>query len=375
MLHVAVVVWFLLIKSSAPLSQPAGCEYKDGLFTCGFKTSIPLNANGFDPRPQRLVIKDVNGVLEESSFINFAQVNVSTFDPNYSSSLTIICATGGSAVLSLDNSSFSGMDFYQDVRILNCQFNSVPSGAFTNLGTVNLLSIKGGSIDNLDINAFLGVNIKKDTTIPTPRGEFALSNTKLAQGGLSRGVLDPFTEASVLTLNNCRIRVMDFALFSKMKYLSRISLDNNPFTYIGNNIFNGLESLRTVSMDNVPWTCSCAALWFLQFAADKRIELQGDMMCSFPKEYNRRRITTYQAEVCGAVVACPAGLRPMSGICLTWLQILSFSITFLSFGVIVVCVVFILKNRRDIFRKMPTKTPVKSVDGHRAAPRRVTPYI
>ncbi|XP_046362099.1 leucine-rich repeat-containing protein 4C-like [Haliotis rufescens] len=373
--HITVVVCFLLFKSSMPLSQPTGCNYKDGLFTCGFKTSIPLNAVGFDPRPQRLVINDVNGPITSSSFTNFAQVNTSTFDPNYASSLTFVCVAGGSAVLSLDNSSFEGMGFYQDVRIINCQFNSVPPGAFTNLGTVNLLSLEGGTIDNLDVNAFLGVNIKKDTTIPNPRGEFALSNTKLAQGGLSRGVLDPFTEASVLTLNNCRIRVIDLALFSKMKYLTRISLDNNPFTYVGNNIFSGLESLRRISMDNVPWRCSCAALWFLQFAADKGIDLQGDMMCSFPKEYDRRRITTYQTQVCGAVVACPAGLMPMSGICLTWLQILSFSITFFSFTVVVACVAFILKNRRDICKKLPSKTPVKSVNGHRAAPRRVTPYI
>ena len=68
-----------------------------------------MNASDFVPEPQRLVIEEASGTFSSSDFVDFDRVNITAFDINFPAELTIICQTGGGGLMTLDNSSFTGV--------------------------------------------------------------------------------------------------------------------------------------------------------------------------------------------------------------------------------------------------------------------------
>ena len=79
------------------------------------------------------------------------------------------------------------MSFYNEIRIVNCEFTSIPASSFSNFGAVNYFSFEGGNMDSIDADALLGLNVIKDSTLPTPKGTFAMIDVDLVPGGLPTG--------------------------------------------------------------------------------------------------------------------------------------------------------------------------------------------
>ena len=79
------------------------------------------------------------------------------------------------------------MGFYNEIRIINCEFTAIPASSFVNFGSVNYFSFEGGNMDSIDADAMLGLNVIKDSTLPTPKGTFALIDVDLVPGGLPTG--------------------------------------------------------------------------------------------------------------------------------------------------------------------------------------------
>ncbi|XP_076472243.1 uncharacterized protein LOC143301740 [Babylonia areolata] len=269
----------------AQITKPAGCTHNSGVFTCDFRFVSPLDATGFDPPPQRLVMEEVDGNFFSSHMVNFNQVDQTKFDINYPAELTIICITGGGGVLQLDATSFTGMAFYNEIRIINCDFTSISASAFAAFGVVNHFSLEGGTVNSIDANAFLGLNVIKDTSLPTPKGSFAMIDVDVVSAGLPSGIFSNMTEANEIILSNSRLFTIDLDLFSAATKVTKITLDHNTFTSLPDNLFTGLTALGQVSLSGVPWECTCNNLWFLSHFQDNSIQLVSPSTCTLPSTY------------------------------------------------------------------------------------------
>lgn len=286
-------IFLVLILSSLHLGafNPTGCTYEAStvLYTCSARLwSLPLNYNQFTVQPQRLLIKDVAGELPGTAptgptFAGFSAINTATFDKRFSPSLTIVCYAN--ALLIITKAAFTDLGWVEEMKIIDCDIASLPTGVFEHIGDVNSFVITGGSISNMFAESFKGLNVRKMASAPTPKGEFIIRNSKITSGQLASGVLYSLNNASVVKLDNIFLTSISKTIFSGVKKLEKISLSTNNVSSLGNNLFAGLSSLSHVIIRNTNWHCTCETLWFIPYTKNNNISLDGDIVCSSPSTY------------------------------------------------------------------------------------------
>ncbi|KAK7490991.1 hypothetical protein BaRGS_00017863 [Batillaria attramentaria] len=267
-----------LVGMTSAVTKPTGCSYSLGVFTCDYS------------------------------------VNTSSFDINYPAELTIQCQTGGGGLMTLAADSFTNLGYYNNIRIINCEFTAMPASSFANFGTVNYFSLEGGNMDNVDKDALLGLNVQKDSALPTPLGEFAMIDVDLVPGGLPAVPLDMFSTTTMVT---------------------KLTLDNNPFTYIPDNIFGSMPALGQVSMAGINWECTCNNLWWRDYVNSNGISFISPSTCTLPTSFYGQSTYSYYSRVCDNGLDCDGGKVPavdFGGVtCLTALQITIYVFAILGF--------------------------------------------
>ncbi|XP_041377286.1 uncharacterized protein LOC121389702 [Gigantopelta aegis] len=295
-----VCLWALL--SVKCLNVPPGCSYASDIFTCNYRFALPLDANLFDPKPQRLKIIEINGLISSADLINFDTMMVMTFNPLYAASLEIRCTQGGGGILTFTQTSFSGFGWVKEVMVVDCEFTHIPEGAFTNFGSLNSLRFEGGNIDNLHSGALKGMNLVKDFGAPVPKGEFIMINTKLVAGGIPVSLFANSGNVTSIKLCNTRIRVLQANVFSGLSKLAYLALSDNTFTYLKAGVFHSGLALVSIEMAHIDWLCSCSNLWFMRFADSNNIKLSGEIFCALPDEWKDKGICVNILELCMAVL-------------------------------------------------------------------------
>nr|KAG5702483.1 hypothetical protein BaRGS_015115 [Batillaria attramentaria] len=231
------------------------------------------------------LVEECRGTFGASDFLNFNSVNTSSFDINYPAELTIQCQTGGGGLMTLAADSFTNLGYYNNIRIINCEFTAMPASSFANFGTVNYFSLEGGNMDNVDKDALLGLNVQKDSALPTPLGEFAMIDVDLVPGGLPAGFFSNLTQASAITISNSRLYTVPLDMFSTTTMVTKLTLDNNPFTYIPDNIFGSMPALGQVSMAGINWECTCNNLWWRDYVNSNGISFISPSTCTLPTSF------------------------------------------------------------------------------------------
>ncbi|XP_076451306.1 uncharacterized protein LOC143287247 [Babylonia areolata] len=347
-----LVVWVgVMVGVALAITKPNGCTYSSGVFTCDYRYVLPLDANAFTPEPQRLVIEEVSGTFSSTDFVNFNNVNKSAFDINFPAELTIYCTTGGGGLLNLDSTSFTGMGFYNEIRIINCEFTAIAASAFANFGSVNHFSFEGGNMDGIDSDALLGLNVIKDLSLPSPKGSFALIDVDLVPGGLPAGFLSNMTQAHELTLTNSRLYTIDLDTFSAAATVKKFNLDNNPFTYLPDNLFSAAKGLGAVSMAGISWECTCNNLWFLKHFSDNDILFNSPATCTLPSSHFGATAYKYYSDICDSGPKCAEGTIPSVDVgvtCLTVLQIIIYVLAVFAFGFGITALIIACQTRSKL---------------------------
>lgn len=286
--------WLLILTFLCDVSgNPTGCTYDTTtiLYTCDSRGwALPLAFSQFSVQPQRIFIKDFSGELTNLApngpvFSGFSAMNTANFDKRYPASLRILCVSGGSVVMVKD--AFTDFGWVEELTIQHCNILSLPAEVFSHFGELNSFIFDGGSIDNMVPDTFFGLDVKKLTsaTSPEPKGEFILRNVNLVDDTLEFGGL--FTQANVATLvlDNLHMTSVRQDTFSKNTKLTNLSLSYNEFNSIPSGLFSGATSLEYVRLDGMSWACSCSELWFITYAQDNNITLDGDIVCTSPAAY------------------------------------------------------------------------------------------
>ncbi|KAL8587274.1 hypothetical protein ACOMHN_045521 [Nucella lapillus] len=325
----------VMVGGALAITKPSGCSYSSGVFTCDYRLVLPLDANGFLPEPQRLVLEEASGTFSSTDFVNFDQVNKTSFDINFPAELTISCTTGGGGLMNLDATSFTGMSYFNEIRIINCEFTAMPASSFANFGAVNYFSFQGGNMDSIDPDVLLGLNVIKDSALPDPRGFFGLIDVDLVPGGLPTGIFSNMTQAHEVTVSNSRLFTIEKSIFGEVTSAGVINLDNNPFTYIPDNIFSSATGLWAVSMAGISWECTCNNLWFLTHFEDNNILFNSPIKCTLPSSHYGVTAYKYYSDVCDSGPKCAEGSIPSVDVgvtCLTVLQIVIYVFAMFAFG-------------------------------------------
>lgn len=289
MAHLVIVVLSVYVTLTLGV-DPYGCTYNQAdvrEYICSARSwSLPLVYSDFVNIPQVLKLVDVDGYLpfqSPATFSGFESMNTSVMDTSIVPALHIRCVSGGSLIMS--NGTFSNMGWVKEVRIFDCAILTIPDDVFSSFGTLNYFSIDGGSISNMGVNCFSGVNVERMESVPQPLGMFAIRNSRLTSGELVSGVLYPLINTSIILLENTDMGVINKDLFQTSTRVQYISLKDNPFTYLPDGLFDTVTSLTTFQVSGVNWTCTCKNMWIVTYMKTNNISLIGDIGCASPEAY------------------------------------------------------------------------------------------
>lgn len=265
---------------------PTGCSYDstEVLYTCSARSwALPLAYSQFNNgEPQRILLKDVTGTIGSGTFSGFTSINTGSFDSRYVPSLHIMCFAHSDVILS--SAAFTDFSFIDEVKITDCGILSLPANVFSGFADVNLFHIIGGSITNMQADAFNGLNVKKMNQYASPLGEFGIINSQLSGSTMAAGALFSMAEMESLRLESAHMLVTQVDMFSALKKVKRITLNHNSFTKIQENVFSGLDALSHVEFHGISWYCTCGYLWFIDYAESNNITLSGDLVCTDPAD-------------------------------------------------------------------------------------------
>jgi hypothetical protein len=274
----------LYVVSPLNAQAPTGCSYDatEILYTCSARAWVlPLAYASFSSiEPQRILLKDLSGTLASNTFSGFSSINTGAFDSKYIPSLHMRCYANSQIII--DAAAFTDFGYMDEVKIIDCDILSLPADVFAFFGEVNLFHIVGGSITNMVPDAFKGLDVKKMTQYDNPLGEFAIINSQLVSGGLAFGALYNMPSVERVRIENAHLLVTQVDMFQALTKMKYLSLNSNSFTKIDNNMFLQLKALGQVDLFNIQWYCSCDYLWFLDYARENNITLNGDVVCNEP---------------------------------------------------------------------------------------------
>ncbi|XP_052097363.1 uncharacterized protein LOC127732370 [Mytilus californianus] len=314
-----------------PLSAlPVGCTYDSTqiLYTCSARSwSLPLAYADFDSvEPQRIVLEELSGTIAANTFSGFTSINTGNFDSKYVPSLYMICYANSDIIL--DSAAFTDFSFIDEVKIIDCGLLSIPSDVFSGFGDVNLFHITGGSITNMHPDGFKGLNVKKMTQYSEPLGEFAIINSQVVGSTMATGALFNLLEVERVRLERAHLMVLHADMFSALKKLKYISLNDNIMTKLETNMFTGLDALSQVDLYGISWFCTCGYLWFIEYSKENNITIGGDIVCQDPADYLNKRATTYYQSTCVEYIVCDGQIGiAMGGNCMTLVHMLTYGFT------------------------------------------------
>lgn len=224
------VMLFTVLPEVQSQTMPTGCTYNDGMFECNYGTlkslsNIPLNASLFDPIPQRLRLINLPASLATTVFAHdFTNLSSSSYDENYPATLELKCTFNsslGSVILTLGTGFLTNMEHIEDFKIINCHLDTIPAGAFAELGTLDRFVIENGSIVAMDAGMLNGINIMRNSSAfpkyPAINGEFSIRHTKL-YGNLPTDLLS--SQTSLYSV------VLDVSIFTCV-YVTDILVNKN----------------------------------------------------------------------------------------------------------------------------------------------------
>lgn len=274
--------------------NPQGCSYDSTelLHTCNARAwSLPLVFGTFSPQPQRILLREVDGELPNGSpsgptFSGFSSINTGTFDSNYAPELIIRCTSNGQLIIT--QAAFTDMGWVEELTIEDCDILSLPVQVFKNFGNLNRFAIIGGSIDAMVGDSFTGMNVEKMSTVPDPRGEFIIRNSRLVSGGFAFGALFSQANATRVIIENANLKSIQTDMFYALQKMTYLSLSNNPFTYLPTDLFKGINSLTTVNLYGISWACTCTNIWPPTWLGSNNITMNGDAVCGSPTAYESK---------------------------------------------------------------------------------------
>ncbi|CAG2230450.1 unnamed protein product [Mytilus edulis] len=361
-------VLFVIYVLSSASGDPTGCTYDAStiLFTCNARSwSLPLVFSDFTTaQPQRLMLKDVDGEISASApngpaFSGFSSINTATFDPDYAPALYIMCYFGGQLIL--DKDAFADFSYVEEVEILNCDILSIPVEAFSYFGDVNLFHIQGGSISNMVADSFKNLNVNRMTTVPNPKGEFAIINSELTSGALAFGALFNMPNIERVLIENAHLSTVTSDMFYALSKLNYASLNYNTFTTIPNNMFANVFGLASVDMYGISWDCSCDNLWFLDYLSENNITMNGDIVCSTPVDYEHKRATKYNLDtcvtdgVCGKITGIAIGST-----CVSMFELINYILLLITLVISCAALGLIIHTKRQVSDTIEPNKPEQS---------------
>jgi len=81
----------------------------------------------------------------------------------------------------------------------------------------------------------------------------------------------------LIVFQNVDLTSVDSTMFNgPIRYLD---LSHNKFGEIPSNAFSGLTSIGVISLYGLDIECTCSKLWFLGYALEKYMTLEGDIVC------------------------------------------------------------------------------------------------
>ncbi|XP_033724873.1 uncharacterized protein LOC117314860 [Pecten maximus] len=287
----SVTVYALLLTLCTVSGDPTGCTYypSDLKYECSARSwALPLTLSDFDHVPQSLSLIDVNGNLPSSTptatFSGFAAINTSSFDANFVPTFTIRCYRGG--MLIYYAGSFTGLGYFKNVHIQNCEVLAMPDDGLHDFGDVNYFGVEGGIIGDIGYDAFRGLNVCL-MNIPRPLGTFLLTS-KLDSRVLPNGVLYALTNVTNIVIDNANLDTLQVDMFQASTKLKSLSLRYNMFTTIPNNTLSSLPGLQTLDIEGIELECTCDNVWFLDYCKANNISIRGSVICSTPSSYRSK---------------------------------------------------------------------------------------
>ncbi|XP_069107391.1 uncharacterized protein [Argopecten irradians] len=351
-LNVYVIVLVLCTVSGDPM----GCTYysTELKYECSARSwTLPLTLSDFDNVPQSLSLVDVNGNLPATNptatFSGFGAINTSSFDPNSVPTFTIRCYQGG--MLIYHAGTFTGLGYFQNVRIQNCEVIAMPDEALQDFGDVNYFGLEGGAIGDMGYDAFKGLNIGP-LAVPNPLGTFLLTS-KLDNKVLPNGILYALENVTNIVIDNANVETLQTDMFQVSVKLISLSLRHNLFTSLPENMLSSLLGLQTLSIEGIDLECSCDNLWFLDHCQTNNITIRGPVICNSPSTYTNKKAYLYKKEQCPTAIStvdpCENSLPGVSvgTTCLYYLDITAFALLLVSLSLVIATVIITIHTRRQ----------------------------
>nr|XP_011452538.2 leucine-rich repeat-containing protein 4C [Crassostrea gigas] len=337
--------------------NPQGCSYDSTelLHTCNARAwSLPLAFGTFSPQPQRILLREVDGELPNGSpsgptFSGFSSINTGTFDSNYAPELIIRCTSNGQLIIT--QAAFTDMGWVEELTIEDCDILSLPVQVFQNFGNLNRFAIIGGSIDAMVGDSFTGMNVEKMTTVPDPRGEFIIRNSRLVSGGFAFGALFSQANATRVIIENANLKSIQTDMFYALQKMTYLSLSNNPYTYLPTDLFKGINSLTTVDLYGISWACTCTNIWPPTWLGSNNITMNGDAVCGSPTAYENVKMSYYEKEQCPQQDVCAKAGQTgfvVGSVCVTILDVVNYALLFTTFVLSLVALGLVIHTKRQV---------------------------
>ncbi|XP_061163140.1 leucine-rich repeat-containing protein 4C-like [Saccostrea echinata] len=352
-----ISVLVVLAVCSRVYGNPQGCSYDSSqlLHTCNARAwSLPLAFGTFSPQPQRILLREVDGELPNGTptgptFSGFSSISTASFDSNYAPELIIRCTSNGQLIIT--QAAFADMGWVEELTIEDCDILSLPVQVFSNFGNLNRFAIIGGSIDAMVGDSFTGMNVEKMTTVPDPRGEFVIKNSRLVSGGFAFGALFSQSNVTSVIIENANLKSIQTDMFYALQKMTYLSLSNNPFTYLPTDLFKGINSLTTVELYGIPWACTCTNIWPPSWLESNNITMNGDAVCGSPTAYENVKMSLYDKEQCPQPDACEKAGQTgfvVGSICMTILDIVNYALLFATFVLSLVALGLVIHTKRQV---------------------------
>lgn len=376
-LTLVLVTMVTVTSLVAAIHEPTGCvyDYNEGIFTCDYRSCLPLNGSEFIPPPQRLVINNIYGTFTPTDFVEFANANITALDTNYDATLTLECywGSGPSSLLTFNETTFDGFTWYKNVHIKYCEIEYLIPRAFQYLETLNFLGFEGGYINYVSAEAMQGLNIEPDPTAVVPLGELSFIDVDLIVGGFKNGFLDPLENMTILTVKHSRFVILLNDAFKNLHRVHTLVLDDNPFTYLPQEAFRNMTSLNRVSVENIAWACGCGNMWFIPEWNRLGISLLSEANCATPENAAGMRGENFWEDYCAENV-CETGSIPaidLGVVCLTYLQIAIYTMALIGFFQMIFIMILCWRVRKKVIG-----SAVQQSDGVRVmTPRKAPPRM
>jgi len=199
------------------------------------------------------------------------------------------------------------------------------------------------------------LNVEKQITDthqpPQLFGHVGLSGARFTSGVVPPGFLYSWKNLTSVRFENTNISTITSDTFRYNTKLRLIDLSDNPLASIPSGLWSGLESLAEVTLYGIDWSCTCADLWFVEYARDNNVTMFGDLVCSTggmtaPKYYYKNCV---EIGVCDGKSGFVMGTQ-----CQLLLGTIISGVAVVTFILLVVALILTIMNLRSTPSKLGT---------------------